>query len=457
MKISYRVLWLFVPVMLVQMMYAQVIDFNNVGKERNRDSILFLFQDYRGFIWISTNKGLGIFDGTRFMPTQFYNDEGELLSAIATGMRQLNDKNKIAVNTNRGQIVLDLKHDAFSWVHQDSLYDITPGTKNLVDRDGTRWTLTDKGVDIVPAATVGKADLHRLHIIGVYVNNQLLVNGVVQGSMKHVTHTNVDYMRKMVLNHDQNDIFIHFIYTSYTMPAPSFWYRLKGRDEKWRRLVSLRDGIKFIHLPYGNYTLEVTDSPSADYLGNCYTLDICILPPWWRTGWAYTFYVLLLTGMLLGGIYVVRFMKRKRKEFDNLLLTISKEDAERQTAQKKEINDKQSETTSEKDREFLSKVISMVRQHCSDSDYDVSKLASELCMSRATLFRRFQMLVGQTPAEFIRTLRLEKAAKLLSETSKPVTDIAYGVGFTDVGYFGKCFKRKYGVLPSQYRQNSHSQ
>lgn len=103
------------------------------------------------------------------------------------------------------------------------------------------------------------------------------------------------------------------------------------------------------------------------------------------------------------------------------------------------------------DREFLTKAVAAVSAHMTDSDYSVDALASDLCMSRANLYRRMHGITGQSPTDFLRNQRLEQAAHLLCTTSHSVNEIADLVGFAYASYFSKCFKDKYGVLPKDYK------
>ena len=102
------------------------------------------------------------------------------------------------------------------------------------------------------------------------------------------------------------------------------------------------------------------------------------------------------------------------------------------------------------DQELLDKAVAAVSAHMIDSDYSVDALASDLCMSRANLHRKMRAIIGQTPTDFIRNQRLERAAHLLRTTSHSVNEISNLVGFSYASYFTKCFKEKYGVLPKDY-------
>lgn len=71
-------------------------------------------------------------------------------------------------------------------------------------------------------------------------------------------------------------------------------------------------------------------------------------------------------------------------------------------------------------------------------------------MSRMNLYRKLQIITGQKPTEFIRSIRLKKAAGLLTHTELTVIEISEKVGFSTPSYFSKCFKEMFGVLPTQY-------
>ncbi|HEX6893172.1 MAG TPA: helix-turn-helix transcriptional regulator, partial [Chryseolinea sp.] len=67
-------------------------------------------------------------------------------------------------------------------------------------------------------------------------------------------------------------------------------------------------------------------------------------------------------------------------------------------------------------------------------------------------YRKIKALTGETPSQFLRTIRLKRAAELLKKKSDNVTQIAYSVGFASVSYFNKSFKERFGVTPGQYAE-----
>lgn len=107
-------------------------------------------------------------------------------------------------------------------------------------------------------------------------------------------------------------------------------------------------------------------------------------------------------------------------------------------------------TSSKIDEEFLRKAVALVEKNLDNSDYSVERFSDDMCMSRMNLYRKLQSITGQKPTEFIRSIRLKKAAQLLTNTELSVVEISEKVGFATPSYFSKCFKEMFGVLPTQY-------
>jgi DNA-binding response OmpR family regulator len=102
------------------------------------------------------------------------------------------------------------------------------------------------------------------------------------------------------------------------------------------------------------------------------------------------------------------------------------------------------------DEKFLQRALEIVEKQLSNADFSVEELSRELCMNRVSVYRRIFSITGQTPVEFIRTVRLRRAAQLLAQTEMNVTEVAYEVGFNNPKYFAKYFKIAYKMLPSAY-------
>ncbi|MCD4729898.1 MAG: response regulator, partial [Bacteroidales bacterium] len=114
------------------------------------------------------------------------------------------------------------------------------------------------------------------------------------------------------------------------------------------------------------------------------------------------------------------------------------------------VNQLSSSGITSMDQKFLKKAVVVVEKHISDSEFSVELFGKEMAMSRVQLHRKLTALVEQSASEFIRTIRLNKAAIFLKEKSGNIAEIAYGVGFSNPSYFSECFRKQFGKLPSEY-------
>lgn len=105
------------------------------------------------------------------------------------------------------------------------------------------------------------------------------------------------------------------------------------------------------------------------------------------------------------------------------------------------------------DKKFLTKVIQTIHDYISESDLNADMLCRKVGMSRIQLYRKLRSLTNQTVHEFITNIRLQKAVHLLEEKRMTITDVAFAVGFNDLTYFARCFRKRYHKSPSEYRLN----
>lgn len=107
-------------------------------------------------------------------------------------------------------------------------------------------------------------------------------------------------------------------------------------------------------------------------------------------------------------------------------------------------------TITSPDEKFLKDLLQFIEVNIGNSELNVEDIGKEVGMSRSNLYRKVKALTGLTIVEFIRSLKMKRAAQLLSESDLQVNEIAYMVGFQDVDYFRKCFKDEFKVTPSKY-------
>jgi len=106
------------------------------------------------------------------------------------------------------------------------------------------------------------------------------------------------------------------------------------------------------------------------------------------------------------------------------------------------------------DREFLKKAQKIIEKNLLNPNFNVDEFASEMNLGRTIFFSKVKTITGQTPNEYIQTIRLKKAADMLvNESNKNVSEIAYDTGFNSPRYFAMAFKKHFGVAPSDYVKN----
>ena len=96
------------------------------------------------------------------------------------------------------------------------------------------------------------------------------------------------------------------------------------------------------------------------------------------------------------------------------------------------------------DEKFLNRAIEIVEKHMNDENFGIPEFREEMFMTRSTLFRKLHALTNQSPGEFIRTIRLKRAADLLKQNFGNITQVAYEVGFSNLTSFNRSFRKLYG-------------
>ena len=104
----------------------------------------------------------------------------------------------------------------------------------------------------------------------------------------------------------------------------------------------------------------------------------------------------------------------------------------------------------EADREFINSVTDYIVTHMTGAPISIESLSEEMCMSRASFFRKMKSLTGMTPNDFILSYRLDKAASMLKEGRWRVNEISDMLGFSSQSHFSKVFKNKFGVSPKDW-------
>ena len=139
-----------------------------------------------------------------------------------------------------------------------------------------------------------------------------------------------------------------------------------------------------------------------------------------------------------------------------LLITIRNTLEQRRKARERFLKDYYYEAkelvTSVKDKEFMDTLLEKIDEHLMDPDFDISVLCSSMGMSKTNLYQKIKQLTGQSTGDFVRTIRLKKAAHIMSHEDVPLSEVILRIGIQTQSYFTKAFKKEFGKTPTQFLQ-----
>lgn len=108
------------------------------------------------------------------------------------------------------------------------------------------------------------------------------------------------------------------------------------------------------------------------------------------------------------------------------------------------------------DEKFIQRAMQVVEENMGDGNFNAEQFCKEIGLSRMQLHRKLTALTGQSTGDFIRVMRLKRAAQLLEAKAGNVSEVAYEVGFNSLSYFAKTFREQFGILPNEYASQSNS-
>ncbi|MBO5769610.1 MAG: response regulator, partial [Bacteroidales bacterium] len=137
---------------------------------------------------------------------------------------------------------------------------------------------------------------------------------------------------------------------------------------------------------------------------------------------------------------------------NQIISLLSNREKEREAFSKRPFFPVKNMQMSKEDEEFMNKVIQTINDNIADESFNVERMAETLCMSRSSLLRKIKPLFNMPPLDFIRLIRLKKAAELIQEGKYTVGEISYMVGFSSHSYFSKLFCRQFGIMPKDFER-----
>lgn len=275
-----------------------------------------------------------------------------------------------------------------------------------------------------------------------------VLTGVKTAQRAFLPHQN-----KWELDYGESRLELSFSAFNYAAPDHTHYrYRLKGLSDQWT--YTQQGAALFTTLPFGHYLFEAQASILDGKWGPLLQKEIIVHRPFWLSAWAIVLYVLLtllaLSALALWYRRRTRALLEKQNDERVNRLFLLRQEARHRFAQSVNVTAKDI-TANSREEELMNRMMQSIERNLGNSEFTVDMLANDVCVSRASLYRIIKNILGITPNDFIRNIRLKQAAQMLEETDLSVSQISECVGFGTPRYFTQQFKKLYGVTPSEYQ------
>ncbi|MEL6812205.1 MAG: two-component regulator propeller domain-containing protein, partial [Bacteroidota bacterium] len=386
-------------------------------------------KDTFGNLWVGTyGGGLNTLDRNR-QKFKRYNTSTGLKNNVIYGVLP-DDSNDIWISSNAGISRLQPISTQVSHFGQEQgiqIKEFNAGAYFQSESGELFFGGTNGLISFFPDSLYGKRDVEDL----VFTHFEVPMENETLSAFE-LFGTNISYQNQVTLDHDQNNLILTFSELNYSHNQDNTYeYQLSGLSQEWIHLGKERS-IAMGNLNPGEYTLTVR---VREAIQEKTSLKIWIHPPIWKSHWAYVFYAICLS---LTTLFVYRKIQENRRLREQFELKIKNLEGYRISSHQKRNRKTIDEVTTKADKplsieeKFLLRITEIVENHLTDSSFDVQRFADEIFMSRSQLYRKLKKSTGYSTTEFIRLIRLKRAAELLSKNTGNVSEIAYRVGFDNV-------------------------
>lgn len=232
----------------------------------------------------------------------------------------------------------------------------------------------------------------------------------------------------------------------------AYQYRMEGME--WSKVLT-QQFISFENLEPGTHTMYIRSiSKTSGIVLDERKLTISIGQPWWNSWWMWCIYILLILSAFFGAWRMynlrnkyIRVMLEKVSQPENPTPNIQHPSPN--TPNPNETIDDDDVVLKDEGREFVGKATKVTLDNLRDNDFTIDDLCREMGMSRTLFYVKLKTYTGRSPQDFVRSIRLEKAASLLRK-GRTVTEVSVLTGFDNPKYFSTVFKKYFGVSPSKY-------
>lgn len=423
-----------------------------LGTDFQTLNIYRLIADQRGRLWAcSQEAGLMLYDPDR---------DGFL--DVATDYGIPNDDMYSIEETGDGRLWISSRHNLISLTIDEEgkasglrFFD----RKDVIDGDhfGAGFSAVSSKGQICFAGQYAYSVFNDTDIPEPATNQRAIITNIKQHNSDKTPLPN----DKITLQPSEHDLTIEFSSLDFdNIDGVRYAYMLDGLDREWHYTDVGVSQVSYSQLPPGTYTFRVRcTNEGGSWSREEQTLVVRVLAPIWQRWYAWLFYILAGLAIIA---FIIRYLSERELHRQELQLARM----ERQNAlnlleeYKQKTYEKVREdlfadicniSSSPSDEDFVRRCLVCVQRHIADSEFGLPQFADSMCMSKSTLYKKLHAATGLTTSNFIRTVRMKSACELLRQNPQArIADVAYAVGYADPKYFSTCFKKDFGLLPTDF-------
>ena len=418
----------------------------------NCNATMDIWQDGDGRLFVSTESG-GVSevvsedllaDTLSFRPLPM---RGGWPTEVALSMAGPSTGGDMLITSSNQLIAYDTRQgtgtsfDSWFFHHRYRFSEVRP----LLLDDG-RWLIGS----MEGAFTLAPQDMRRQPFVP---NLALTAVAIQQGATRYA----VNHLDTLCLSPTERSLTIQFAALDFSNARRiRYEYRFGGDDAPWSP-IGHDHSVTLLDLQPGTYELWLhstnADGTSVD---NYRRLVIVAEPAFWESVWGRLLLagiVVLLLLAIAATILYIRRIKRKQHETLQAYLALVKVQEAPLAGTPQQPESPRSAPAPEQLDPVIQRVMLFIEQNIGNSDASVGAMAEAAATSRSGLQRKLKQAMGITPQDLLREARLKHACRLLEQTGKSVSEIAYDCGFTDPKYFSRCFKQSTGRSPSEYKNS----
>ena len=412
-----------------------------------------LFRDSHNRIWAATCEGIACFSDTRH-PEQFeaYSLSNGLPTLYANAIGE-DKQGRIWATTARGLVRWDeTSHQFCTYGYQEGLIHSYSNSAMRCLSDGRMMVGGEGGVSVFdPSAVTEPEPLPRLRLMS-----------FVLISADNIGETMKTFIPEdsLTFNYRDNSFILTFGIADVALKGfVEYAYRINHKGP-WMSLGK-EPRLTLHGLQPGRYTVEMRMRQMGQPWGDkaAYSVAFRVRPPWWQTGWAYTCYALLVLAFIIYIMYSWRrrlILEQNLRYAEKMIEEMQQKASPLHSPAERE-SDSPAEGSQEEDSEasdaFIEHLSRVILENLDNENLDIDLLTDLMAMSRSTLYRRMKTTLGMSANEYIRWVRLGESARRIRSgelNEQTIAAIAADCGFNNLRYFRSCFKKRYGVNPSEY-------